>query len=100
MSNVKHTPGPWHREDGESDFQMVTDDHGEAVCYLFDEKFDGKQVLLQGIEPDRANADLIASAPDLLEACELALQYIGDGTGEYALSALEDAITKAKGENL
>jgi hypothetical protein len=46
-------------------------------------------------EEDEANAQLIAAAPDLLAACELALAY--DRKPMTAAKELRDAIAKAKG---
>lgn len=54
----------------------------------------------------RANARLIASAPDLLEACKKTLKYFSNLpklTGEkdelLTLSAIEQAISKAEGRD-
>lgn len=59
---------------------------------------------LVAVEPGQANAALIASAPDLLAACEAALakfaEYYLSRTGRMpdAVRLLEAAVAKAKGE--
>jgi hypothetical protein len=59
---------------------------------------------LQDLEIAHANARLIASAPELLKACETAAEALdGDGIpateerGLIILACLKDAIAKAKG---
>lgn len=48
-------------------------------------------------EENEANARLIAAAPDLLAACEVALYFIECGDGEREVrSTLRNAIAKAK----
>ena len=56
--------------------------------------------LLESDEECRANADLIAAAPDLLNALENAVKALNSGNGVKQLKAAENAravITKAKG---
>jgi len=49
-------------------------------------------------ELKKANAMLAAAAPDLLAACEGALQMFGDGNNpEGVIKVLEAAISKARG---
>ena len=43
------------------------------------------------------NARLVASAPDLLEACELAAQYASENDEVSLLDILNQAINKTKG---
>jgi len=70
MSESKHTPGPWHYEDGPEpiDQQMDTrsihgpDNHGIPHAMVYDD-------LKQGGDID-ANARLIAATPNLLAACK------------------------------
>jgi hypothetical protein len=84
MSETKHTPGPW-RLDTWNGWLLSAEDVGIV-------KFDMNRTLL-------ADAKLIAAAPELLAACELALldmdswQISGPGR-----KAIEAAIKKAKGE--
>lgn len=51
------------------------------------------------IEETEANARLIASAPELLEACKLAVnEYHLDGNCANAIAELKQAISKAEGK--
>jgi hypothetical protein len=97
------TPGPWSMDDpaencpqhgkgGEQVFKVVAERFGgglvaDVSCWWYDR------------ETARANARLIAAAPELLEACQGLLDMITDnrlhGPGVYQAS---DAIKKAKGE--
>ena len=101
MSN--HTPGPWHvgtpvagrrftREDAieiQSGYKSMV-----AVLYAQNCSLDG--------ERDRANARLIAAAPDLLEALRKTVAYFADDAGamDYGelQTAIDDAIEKATGD--
>ena len=52
----------------------------------------------------KANARLIAAAPELFAACEKALNYIANTEGEYGITLdtgifLRAALTKARGES-
>jgi len=84
MSESKHTPGPW-RLDTWNGWLLSTEDVGIA-------KFDMNRTLL-------ADAKLIAAAPDMLQACEMALQdMVRWGIFGPGRKAVENAIKKAKGE--
>lgn len=101
MIEAKHTPGPW-KVSGRR--RQVIGRHGAIPCLLA-----RVNVAASGVECD-ANARLIAAAPDLLAACEAAIQFIRNGVefgyirlpdaGDPALltpPALEAAVAKAKG---
>ena len=83
MSNAKHTPGPWHfftrkDADGYKERVIAKDfDNGET-CSL---------AVIHHCREDEANARLIAAAPELLEALELAKM------------GLEAAIEKCRANN-
>lgn len=59
----KHTKGPWERDDG------FIKGGGKIVALAH---FNRRE----NTEEERANANLIAAAPELLEACENALEQI------------------------
>jgi len=86
----KHTPGPWRSTVNEWGASVV--DNGEQfICYIGSESSE-----------DRANARLIAAAPELLEACErtagiLPELFSWDGDIEFQ-ELLNAAISKARGE--
>jgi len=91
---MKHTKGPWEvAGHGDGNKQLPILANGKIIAAIRD---DGSL----------ADAHLIAAAPDLLEACELALyalhkaqQYTKKDLTEYcSLVALKQIIAKAKGE--
>jgi hypothetical protein len=104
MGIKKHTPGPW---------EVVTDNHyhtlirspldagnmtpgyfAEVRRFTLDESaysYLPRDVLI-------ANAQLIAAAPDLLAACQVALEWTaldGDGISEPVLAQIKRAVKKA-----
>ena len=88
----QHTPGPWaFRLEAVRTVIYHTADIGEKAIAVG-----------AGSYPDHvANARLIASAPDLLEACEAALIFIANTRGKPAelyRGKLRKAIAKARGE--
>lgn len=87
------TEGPWEVDDpGESGRGMV-----EGILIIAENAPVGEKCVAECHSPTRAVADarLIAAAPDLLEACERALQY---PTAGHTRTALRKAIARAKGE--
>jgi hypothetical protein len=105
---MSHTPGPWKIFDGwgSSRFSPVIVDSIPDV--------DGKCVancichVASSNDVAEANAHLIAAAPDLLEACEAALECMpslevrnwppGFELKKSAIKKCREAIRKAKGE--
>ena len=88
---MNHTPGPW-KVVGNSVYQYYVAGGHEVVdgksikgreCCI------GRQAASEEIE---ANTRLIASAPELLEACEAVLQT---SLPKWARKRLKDAIAKA-----
>jgi hypothetical protein len=92
-----HTPSPWHLHKSDSDFVIVHSD-GENVsriAKLFD------STLCEEHGSLTANAQLIASAPDLLSALDWALRQIEDDLDpdhQAAFDAAHSTLRKAKGE--
>lgn len=103
----KHTPGPWIV--GSYDFldQQVYIDapsgdpdigykswEGVAIAYGCEESPS------KGLEKAKANAMLIAAAPDLLEALERVMRGDGDDyqLDHHSYEIVRSAIAKAKGE--
>jgi len=77
---TKHTPGPWKNagpsgNDAEAYVIEGPDRTIAWTCDTFDEDYDYSVVT----EIDKANANLICAAPDLLEACEQVLSASEDG---------------------
>ena len=87
----KHTPGPWEiKRHFDSCYRYISAPEHIALA----------QVVWCVEEEERspvceANAHLIAAAPDLLEALEIALDCAGDA---WWAEKAEAAIEKAKGE--
>ena len=104
----KHTPGPWSWSYSDATFARpiaVTSDVGNFPDVLtVSEDEDGPRAYIK-----TGDAYLIAAAPDLLEACQRALDVFGDKVlpdrpteqeaREFeAVLCLTAAIAKAKGE--
>lgn len=86
--NMKHTPGPWEcRKNCDIISRSTGDWIGEVTLF---EALNG----CIGMKQSRANAHLIAAAPDLLEAAIMVLDN-HDLSGTDAGRALEAAINKA-----
>ena len=104
MSESKHTSGPWQpdicpaTQNERNIWIMVEDDKGARPI--------ARTIGLKGQEAEfHANAHLIAAAPDLLEAAELAEATIErlaglymTGSAQGTLDALRAAIARAKRE--
>lgn len=102
---ANHTPGPWtwsESDDGWSHpartWLSGPNDPRGFVLLGVGEHADGTILI-----PNQADADLIAAAPDLLEACRFALagiRQLGSDWGDEAESRLIAVIEKAtKQEN-
>lgn len=82
---AEHTPGPWTvgERPGDRPFCVVNFDARTAVCQAW----------------TRANARLLAAAPDLLAACEGVMRRVNAGLSPTAaeFAAVEFAIAKATG---
>lgn len=98
---MSHTPGPWTAGDSEW-FMCLPSDmgqryfpiHGDGyqVCIVWDDEDDATQ---------HANLRLIQAAPDLLDAVEELLIYLGDwdDPDNETCQRARAAVAKAKGES-
>ena len=92
-TQVKHTMGPWYL-----DFDTVSTEPRRKGYVL-------AQVSFGSIDPDevKANAHLIAAAPELLDACKQAVVRLHDISELWkvyswpTIELLEKAIAKAEG---
>lgn len=89
----KHTPRPWRRFGGYMDGYGIVGDGKTVVKMVGDNSMD--------LDRHSADATLIAAAPDLLRACQVALDALGcDRTRQDRLGAqkiIHAAVIKAKG---
>jgi len=95
----QHTPGPWSPTGHDGKLSVIVECHWGSVA---------KVLPIGAIDQERANARLIASAPELLAALEVVLSStcgnVGDDGYEgcikieaKALDRARAAIAKAKG---
>jgi hypothetical protein len=93
---MKHTPGTWVRC-GFNVFSNETN-RGVAKC----QPDDGVGIYREiSEETCIANADLIAAAPELLEACEYTIERLKAVKGKtFPIMPILNAIAKAKGEEV
>ena len=115
---MKHTPGPWHigREQDHSadrwkhntEWSKIRGTDNGLIAKIESIHPKGKRQS-KDFDVEAANARLIAAAPELLTACEYALEVIRENieTNSGVISeqisdccdTLETAIQKAKGES-
>jgi len=81
-----HTPGPWvySFESVDPEWAVITTSGGVVIANVND------------LHTQKANARLIAAAPDLLAALEEARPYVPDHHGPIA-HKIDTAIAKARG---
>lgn len=109
MTDNKHTPGPWYPahladDDCSCDCRsIVSGGYAGSICII--SVNNGIASISEGgndcppLEEAKANARIIAAAPDLLEALELMVDiYDPDGLDICAATDARLAIAKAKGE--
>jgi hypothetical protein len=67
----KYTPGNWHQDCDGSSLPIIYADNHRIIAHVKD-----------AYDETEANANLIAAAPDLLEACESPIFYNGKPLAE------------------
>jgi len=86
---ARHTPGPWYARPAAAFY-------GQYFIYF--DKLGNDLTTCE--EERRANARLIAAAPELFEACEKALSALEYFDGpEDAIELVREAIAKAEGRS-
>ena len=85
----EYTPGPWH-VDPEDEFSFVSENQGwGGIGFVHNEPAENKPLM----EMARANARLIAAAPELLEVCQKAINVLnGSGIGYLGINADENYV--------
>lgn len=96
----KHTPGPWTLGNGEVRIRTEKNEQGRSIlvaeCYTT-----GNAGRYPKYEERKANARLIAAAPELLEALKKLLEAYKHDTSILSnlfIQIAQEAITKAEGE--
>jgi hypothetical protein len=93
---MKHTPAPWKISHENHAYVILSKRF--VVADVFHEEKEGKTTGAQSTEEAKANALLIAAAPDLLSALEKAVNHKNAfWNNSDALDAALFAIRKAKG---
>lgn len=93
----KHTPGPWEDVWLDDENGWIMDSRGN---YLAEMVVADEEGLCVSEDEARVNAHLMAAAPELLEACSLALddfEMEGIELNHDTVTALKAAIKKARG---
>ncbi|MFP2231385.1 hypothetical protein ACLEZA_17795 [Enterobacter ludwigii] len=95
MKEFKGSAGPWSAHDDEESMatSVVMNEFGDILCVV--------GTYMTSTEEDYANANLIAAAPDLLEALQDLLIRVADDEEygpEHAITRARAAISKALGE--
>lgn len=81
---MKHTPGRWTKQDGFLTIYTISDHATNAIAHVLHRgNSNGSAVTREEAE---ANANLIASAPDLLAACKEAMFAWAHGVGSVTTS--------------
>lgn len=98
---TKHAPGPWNNYMGD-DIYCVYDCNGRKICTIEAVDIVGWNARFR--EESEANEALISAAPQMLEALQLAADYINGPTAwttaqeDVLREKLYSAIAKATGE--
>lgn len=103
MKNSKYTPGPWRVLYSSNTYPSVhAGETNSPICPLYEYVAEGQRDLLDNAD---ANAQLIAAAPDMLEALMQIDSILLSATAETATSAIRQcfaittsAVAKARGE--
>ncbi len=100
MTSKTHTPGPWHATEPHDEMVRVTapgvvsgGSHTVVALHAYH---------LSLTDEERANASLIAAAPELLDAAALGLAYMLAVKESYMaedIAKVRAAIAKARGES-
>jgi hypothetical protein len=98
---MSHTPGPWTvphfaKEDSGCHCGYVFDNEGEyTVCEVFFQDESDEYGQNPPIDQAKANARIIAAAPDLADVAYMVLDTATDSTPPELVAAAEAALRKA-----
>ena len=101
---TKHTPGPWHVEHhsrGSCEVRITRPKESKGLGPVAYALMDlAGAMTAERISEMKANARLIAAAPELLEALQIAREFAAYAQAEPAdLTLIDAAIAKAVGPN-
>lgn len=93
-AQTTHTPGPWGCTETEGSWTISAD---ADPVYIATVAMPGR---MSKVDQAEANARLIAAAPELLEACQLALDSLNSlvATNTLSKQLLRAAIARATGK--
>jgi hypothetical protein len=95
-----HTPGPWHAECRDGDMRIIAVEDDQRIARINEDMIDANDMPSYSSEA-HANARLIAAAPEMLNALELALVTIRrlakTDSANGTMDVVRAAITKATG---
>lgn len=97
---MKHTKGPWS-VDTDTGLDVIATHKDAELYYIVDVVADYDKTNIEGVKQRKANARLIAAAPEMLEALEYTIQAFvalgqTDKPGTH-LRSLKELVNKAKG---
>jgi len=99
-----HTPGPWEQDGRPIEGLRRKDGRKVTVCMMVDLSTEWGDIIDLVTPEDKANARLIAAAPDMLAALTLILPLAKGyvmandvGSNRQFIAAAEAAIAKAEG---
>ncbi len=94
----EHTPGPWIAAGKRNRIEALTNPKGGCMVLVSEDSIMGRH-----FKEQQANANLIASAPDLLHTLQLLVDLLdgvddgGDGITPEDWQTVREVIRKAKG---
>ena len=103
-AKIKHTPGPWKAYDTDDNVMHIgtisTTKAGwqyDTICNMYEDTADNYDIQpeLELFKNSKANAKLIAAAPDLLEALQLCYDHCALYHPEVETNNVGLAVTKA-----
>ena len=94
---VKHTPGPWKKEINDYDRSLeITDRKGKPIANIYSGFLCCEWDFIMTQEEEKANANLIAAAPDMYEALKELFKLLeGDKAPKWRAIAFYDIAKKA-----
>jgi hypothetical protein len=98
---MSHTPGPWKASD-EVDAAWVSgfNPNENVICDIVGRGYEADSGATIITDEDIDNANLIAAAPEMLEALERVLQLQISESNDEIFAEVRAAIAKAKGEDV